>query len=54
MTATSVSLLAEDDYTTGIYETADLDENHVITVEEEGWFDGDDVKAEIEEFGDVY
>ena len=47
----------EDEYGTGIYNSADLDQNKVITVEEEGWFegwfDGDNVEAEIEEVGDV-
>lgn len=51
------ALLTEDEYTTGLYNTADLDSNKVITVEEEGWFegwfDGDDVEAEIEEVGDI-
>ncbi|MFN7025497.1 MAG: hypothetical protein ACK4QP_13455 [Pseudorhizobium sp.] len=51
------SLLSEDEYNTGIYGAADLDSNKVITVEEEGWFegwfDGDDVEVEIEEVGDV-
>lgn len=55
--ADSDALLTEDEYTTGIYDTADVDSNKVITVEEEGWFegwfDGDDVEAEIEEVGDV-
>lgn len=51
------ALLTEDEYTTGVYGTADLDSNLVISVEEEGWFegwfDGDDVEVEIEEVGDV-
>lgn len=55
--ADSDSLLSEDEFSTGVYNTADLDENQVITVEEEGffegWFDGDDVEAEIQEVGDV-
>lgn len=50
-------LLTEDEYTTGLYETADVNDDYVITVEEEGWFegwfDGDDVEAEIQEVGDV-
>lgn len=56
--ADSDSLLSEDEYSTGIYRSADLDADQVITVEEEGWFegwfDGDDVEAEIREVGDVY
>lgn len=51
------SLLSEEEYTTGVFGSADLDDDQVITVEEEGWFegwfDGDDVEAEIEEVGDV-
>ncbi|SFP18381.1 hypothetical protein [Tranquillimonas alkanivorans] len=51
------TLLSQDEYTTGLYDSADYDENQVITVEEEGWFegwfDGDDVEAEIQEVGDV-
>lgn len=50
-------LLTEEEYTTGVYETADVNDDYVITVEEEGWFegwfDGDDVEAEIQEVGDV-
>lgn len=50
-------LLTEDEFNTGVYDTADLDRDEVITVEEEGWFegwfDGDDVEAEVEEVGDV-
>lgn len=52
------SLLSEDEFTTGIYDTVDYDDDYVITVEEEGWFegwfDGDDLEAEIQEVGDVY
>ncbi|SDY92581.1 hypothetical protein [Citreimonas salinaria] len=52
------SLLSEDEYTAGVYDSADLNDDYVVTVEEEGWFegwfDGDDVEAEIEEVGDVY
>lgn len=50
-------LLSEEEYSTGLYDTADLDDDQVITIEEEGffegWFDGDDVTAEIEEVGEV-
>ncbi len=53
----SDALLTEDEFNTGVYSSADLDQNEVITVEEEGWFegwfDGDDVEAEIEQVGDV-
>lgn len=52
------SLLSEDEYNTGLYGTVDRDKDYVVTVEEEGWFegwfDGNDVTAEIEEVGDVY
>ncbi|PHP28653.1 hypothetical protein [Limimaricola cinnabarinus] len=51
-------LLSEDEYTTGIYDSADLDDDQVVTIEEEGWFegwfDGDDIEAEIQEVGEVY
>ena len=51
-------LLTEDEFGTGLYGRSDVNEDMVITVEEEGWFegwfDGDDVSAEIEEVGDVY
>jgi hypothetical protein len=50
--------LNTDEYSTGLYNAADYDQNQVITIEEEGWFegwfDGDDVEAEIESIGDVY
>lgn len=52
------ALLNEQEYSTGIYNSADLDRDQVITVEEEGWFegwfDGDDIEAEIQEVGEVY
>jgi hypothetical protein len=51
-------LLSEDEYSTGLYNTADVNRDAVITIEEEGWFegwfDGDDVEAEIQSVGDVY
>ena len=50
-------LLTEDEYGTGLYGRADVDQDKVITIEEEGWFegwfDGDDVEAEIKDVGDV-
>ncbi|WP_299819043.1 hypothetical protein [uncultured Jannaschia sp.] len=50
--------LSRDEYSTGMYNAADLDRDQVVTVEEEGffegWFDGDDIEAEIQEVGDVY
>ena len=52
------SLLSEDEYSTGLYGAADRDRNQVLTVEEEGffegWFDGDDIEVELEEVGEVY
>jgi hypothetical protein len=45
--------LTNHEFSRDLYGTADLDANKVITVEEEGWFDSDDVQAEIEEVGDV-
>jgi Ca2+-binding EF-hand superfamily protein len=53
----SDGLITNDEFSTGAFNSADLDDDKVITVEEEGWFegwfDGDDVEAEIEEVGDV-
>jgi Ca2+-binding EF-hand superfamily protein len=53
----SDGLITNDEFSTGAFNNADLDSDKVITVEEEGWFegwfDGDDVEAEIEEVGDV-
>ena len=38
-------------------DTVDLNEDKVLTVEEEGWFegwfDGDDIEVELDEVGDV-
>lgn len=51
------TFLSEDEFNTGVYDTVDSNDDQVITVEEEGWFegwfDGDDVEAEVEEVGDV-
>ncbi len=51
-------MLTGDEYNTGMYDRADADRDKIITIEEEGlfegWFDGDDVEAEIETIGDVY
>lgn len=53
----SDGLITPDEFSTGAFNSADLDGDEVITVEEEswfeGWFDGDDVEAEIQEVGDV-
>jgi hypothetical protein len=50
--------LSYDEYGTGLYNAADYDQNQVITIEEEGWFegwfDGDDLEAEIKSAGEVY
>jgi hypothetical protein len=50
-------VLDENEFSQGLYSTADLDQDQVITIEEEGWFegwfDGDDIEAEIEDVGDV-
>ena len=50
--------LNADEYSTGLYGAADRDQDQVITVEEEGWFegwfDGDDIEAEVQEVGEVY
>ena len=51
-------MLTSDEYSTGLYGRGDRDQNQVISIEEEGlfegWFDGDDVEAEIETVGEVY
>ena len=51
-------MLTSDEYATGLYDRGDVNQDSVITVEEEGlfegWFDGDDVEAEIEQVGEVY
>jgi|GEM_PF-2271712 len=51
-------MLTSDEYSNGIYGRADANQDKVITVEEEGWFegwfDGDDIEAEIKSVGDVY
>jgi hypothetical protein len=56
--ANADGLLDEEEYSTGLYNAADLDQNQVISVEEEGWFegwfDGDDIEVELESVGDVY
>lgn len=45
----------EEEFASNVYNTADLDGNYRIDIEEEGffegWFDGDDVEAEIERIG---
>ncbi len=50
-------LLNNDEFSTGLYDSADLDSDQVITVEEEGWFegwfDGDDIEAEIQNVNEV-
>jgi hypothetical protein len=50
-------VLDEKEFSQGLYSAADLDEDKVITIEEEGWFegwfDGDDIEAEIRDVGDV-
>ncbi len=51
-------MLTGDEYNTGLYNRADMNQDKVLTIEEEGlfegWFDGDDIDAEIETIGDVY
>lgn len=51
-------MLNADEFATGIYNTADLDQDQIITIEEEGffegWFDGDDISTEVREIGEVY
>jgi hypothetical protein len=47
-----------NEYSTGLYDAADVNQDRVISIEEEGWFegwfDGDDIEAEIETVGEVY
>lgn len=51
-------LVTETEFTTGVYDRVDLDDDMVVTIEEEGWFegwfDGDDIEAEVQEVGEVY
>jgi hypothetical protein len=58
MDADADGLLSQDEFSTGMYNAADLDRNAVISIEEEGWFegwfDGDDIEAEVETVGPVY
>lgn len=50
-------LLTRDEWDSGVYGRADADQDMVITIEEEGWFegwfDGDDIEAEIQSVGDL-
>jgi len=51
-------MLTSEEYSTGLYNRADVNQDKVITIEEEGWFegwfDGDDITAEVETIGEVY
>jgi hypothetical protein len=51
-------MLNNAEYSEGLYGRADLNRNQVIEIEEEGffegWFDGDDIEAEITSVGEVY
>ena len=51
------NVLNQEEFGTGLYQAADANQNQVITVQEEGWFegwfDGNEVEAEIQEVGDV-
>ena len=51
-------MLTSEEYNTGLYGRADRDQNTMISIEEEGlfegWFDGDDIEAEVETIGEVY
>ena len=50
-------MLNRDEYGSSVYNTADADRDQVITIEEEGffegWFDGDDIEARVREVGDL-
>jgi hypothetical protein len=58
MDADADGFLNEDEYSTGLYNAADLDQDQVLSIEEEGWFegwfDGDDIEVEVESVGEVY
>ncbi|PRY92961.1 hypothetical protein BCF33_1825 [Hasllibacter halocynthiae] len=49
--------LNSDEYASDLYDTADVNRDAVVTIEEEGffegWFDGDDIEAEVQTVGDV-
>jgi hypothetical protein len=51
-------LLNYDEYGTGLYNAADRDRDQVLTIEEEGWFegwfDGNDWDAEVESVREAY
>ena len=51
------SMIDENEFSTGLYNTADLNQDQVITIDEEGWFegwfDGDDIEAEIHDVGEL-
>ncbi len=51
------TFLSADEYSTGLYGSADVNQDKVITIDEEGWFegwfDGDDIEAEIQQVGEV-
>lgn len=51
-------MINEQEFGEGVYRSADRNQDMQITVEEEGffegWFDGDEIDAEIEQVGDVY
>jgi hypothetical protein len=51
-------LYSEEEFGSTVYNTADVDGNYRIDIEEEGffegWFDGDNVEAEIERVGNLY
>lgn len=50
-------MLNSREFNTKLYETADMNRDAVITVEEEGffegWFDGDDITARVREIGPI-
>lgn len=52
------SELSDMEYSQGIYNMSDRDQDLVISIEEEGWFegwfDGDDIEAEITTVGEVF
>ena len=50
-------MLNRQEFGDGIYERADANQDKIITIDEEGlfegWFDGDDIEARVQEVGDL-
>ena len=52
------TFLNQDEYSADLYGRADANQDQIITIDEEGWFegwfDGNDVEAEVREVGEVF